>query len=241
MLFNTGDISPKIKTKNTLEIRTFLHPWENSYQKIIIPYAVKARSFKLRSWKPKPTISFMGYVPKLTPGSLFGYNPKSLTYPISSSVYLNRKLGEIRLNIIKNKYEINFVKRNNFTAYHKNSDLKENLINFQNSLDNSDYILCPRGFGNTSMRFYESLSAGRTPILIDSKGALPVLDDNELWSKHIITVNILLNWVKLIEKDWSSLCEKSEYEQRQIKNYELFTRFLNYNSYLTNLFSKYIK
>jgi hypothetical protein len=156
-------------------------------------------------------------------------------------VYLNRKLGEIRLNIIKNKYEITFVKRNNFTAYHKNSDLKENLINFQNSLDNSDYILCPRGFGNTSMRFYESLSAGRTPILIDSKGALPVLDDNELWSKHIITVNILLNWVKLIEKDWSSLCEKSEYEQRQIKNYELFTRFLNYNSYLTTLFSKYIK
>ena len=241
LLFNTGDISPKVQTKNTLEIRTFLHPWEDSSQKIIIPYAVKARRYKPRIWKPVPSISFVGYVPKLTPGSLFGYNFKSLTHPLKSSVYIVRKFSCIRLRMLEPKFEIECIKRNQFTSYYKNPNLQAHSIDFQNSLDNSDYVLCPRGYGNTSMRFYESLSAGRTPILIDSSGGLPLINEKDSWADHIVNVKLLSAWTEIIKKDWSAMSKNNEYEIRQTRNQDLFNNTLSYNSYLTTLFRSYLK
>lgn len=37
----------------------------------------------------------------------------------------------------------------------------------------SDYVLCVRGFGNYSFRFYETLSAGRIPVFVNTDCALP--------------------------------------------------------------------
>lgn len=45
--------------------------------------------------------------------------------------------------------------------------------NFRKNMRNSDYILCCRGAGNFSYRLYESLSAGRIPIIIDTDIVLP--------------------------------------------------------------------
>lgn len=53
---------------------------------------------------------------------------------------------------------------------------------FQNSIE-SDYILCMRGVGNFSYRFYESLSLGRVPVFVNSESVLPfesLLDYKEL-------------------------------------------------------------
>jgi hypothetical protein len=141
---------------------------------------------------------------------------------------------------MKKNYEIYFIKRDNFSSFYKNPNLAGNLVDFQNSLDNSDYVLCPRGFGNTSMRFYESLSAGRTPILIDSKGGMPVIGGNKAWHEHIVKVDILSNWVKFIKRDWLTLGKNDNYKLRQIRNHELFSETLNSNSYLTDLFSHYL-
>ena len=41
-----------------------------------------------------------------------------------------------------------------------------------NILD-SDYVLCVRGGGNFSFRFFEAMSLGRTPVLIDTDCVLP--------------------------------------------------------------------
>ena len=42
-----------------------------------------------------------------------------------------------------------------------------------NILD-SDYVLCVRGWGNFSFRFFEAMSLGRTPVLIDTDCVLPL-------------------------------------------------------------------
>jgi hypothetical protein len=44
---------------------------------------------------------------------------------------------------------------------------------FVDNMLNSDYILCTRGGGNFSYRFYETLSCGRIPILINTDCELP--------------------------------------------------------------------
>ena len=44
---------------------------------------------------------------------------------------------------------------------------------FMNNMLESDYILCARGQGNYSYRIYETLSAGRIPVIIDTDVVLP--------------------------------------------------------------------
>jgi hypothetical protein len=40
----------------------------------------------------------------------------------------------------------------------------------------SDYIVCMRGGGNFSVRFYETLSMGRIPVVVDTDCLLPYDD-----------------------------------------------------------------
>jgi hypothetical protein len=241
IILNTGDISPRIKISNILEIRTFLHPWENLIRKIVIPYPAKPKPFKIRKWSPVPTISFMGFVPKLSLGTLTGKHLNSISHPIKSSVFINRKFGTYRLSRLGDGLYTNSVKRETFTAYSKNPYLGAAVLNYEESLMNSDYILCPRGFGNTSIRFYECLSAGRTPILIESNGRLPLVNEEFNWSEHILKVGIFSNWKSKILSDWESLQKSNEYEKRQSQNNKLFTNNLELNSYLSLLFKYFLK
>ena len=41
------------------------------------------------------------------------------------------------------------------------------------NMDQSDYVLCVRGMGNYSFRFYDALANGRVPVVIDTHCALP--------------------------------------------------------------------
>lgn len=50
------------------------------------------------------------------------------------------------------------------------------------------YAFCMRGAGNFSYRFYEALSFGRIPILIDTDTILP-LNNIIKWDEHIILIN----------------------------------------------------
>ncbi|WP_158858584.1 hypothetical protein [Lunatibacter salilacus] len=47
------------------------------------------------------------------------------------------------------------------------------------------FILAPRGKGNFSMRFYQALSAGRIPVMVDTDSMLPFANQI-LWKEKII-------------------------------------------------------
>jgi len=237
---NSGDVSPRCNLINTIELRTFLHPWEKGIRKIILPYPVKEKNFVLRKWKPKPTVSFMGYVPKLGPGSLFGASIHGIKTPIKSSVYLNRKIGTSKLKRLNSIFEIELNIRSSFTAYKSNPNLESRIEEYEFSLENSDYILCPRGSGNTSIRFYESLSAGRTPILIDSGGNNPKITNDVFWRLNVVNVSLFSNWSKQILDDWAKMAVKNNYENRQKDNHKIFLEELRFSNYLKKLFQKYL-
>jgi len=240
LMVNSGDVSPRCNLSNTIELRTFLHPWEKNERKIVLPYPVKEKIFKIRKWKPKPTISFMGYVPKLGPGSFLGENIQSLMRPIKSSVYLNRKLSSRKLENLTFVFDVKLTKRSSFTAYSSNPNLEKLLEEYDSDLNSSDYILCPRGAGNTSIRFFESLSAGRTPILVDSGGSFPEIKTKKFWSSNIVTVRLFGNWVNQIIEDWLELSSGDNYEKRQIENNKTFLEELEFNKYLDKLFQRYL-
>jgi hypothetical protein len=241
LVVNSGDISPKCTLKNTIELRMFLHPWEKIDRKIVLPYPVKEKDFVIRRWKPNPRISFMGYVPKLGPGSLFGENFQGLTKPIKSSVYINRKVSVAKLSKLSSKFDVQIQKRSAFTAYASNPDLNLHISQFNTELIKSDYILCPRGSGNSTIRFYESLSSGATPILVDSGGMNPKISSDNFWTDNIINVKLFENWLHYISNDWAFLGKGQNYEYRQIQNNSVFLNDLKFEVFLEKLFKRYLK
>ena len=66
--------------------------------------------------------------------------------------------------------------------------LKKALKEFCANVINSDYTLCPRGAGNWSYRFYETLCLGRIPVFIDTDCLLPY-ESVIPWRKYCVWVD----------------------------------------------------
>jgi hypothetical protein len=240
LISNTDDTSPSCNLPNSLEFRTFLHPRESKYRKVIVPYPSKTKQFKIRSWKPIPTISFIGYVPKLSFGSLTSMSTSFLHSPIKSSVYLNRKISARKLKNLSNDLNVICIERHMFTPLKTNKDFSAHSAEYEKNLLESDYVLCPRGFGNTSIRFYEALSAGATPVLIKSGANLPELVDSMFWENNIISVNLFENWLSQIKKDWEYLSKSNNYSNRQSYNRQMFCNELDLHKFSEKIFSPYL-
>ena len=77
----------------------------------------------------------------------------------------------------------NFIKRNSFWGGKPHdAGLKKD---FWHNLRENQFALAPRGAGNFSMRFYQALSVGRIPVLVDTNVALP-FDDLIPWPELIV-------------------------------------------------------
>src|SRR5262249_13911890 len=50
---------------------------------------------------------------------------------------------------------------------------RRSLVEFRENVLDSHYVLCPRGGGNWSYRFYETLCLGRIPVFFNTDCALP--------------------------------------------------------------------
>ena len=59
---------------------------------------------------------------------------------------------------------------------------------FDDNLRSATYALCVRGTGNFSARFFEALSFGRIPLLVDTDNVLPFEDEID-WSAHVVKVD----------------------------------------------------
>lgn len=64
---------------------------------------------------------------------------------------------------------------------------EQNRQLFVNNILGNDYILCVRGAGNYSFRLYETLSAGRIPLIINTDCVLP-FDFLIDWKKYCVWV-----------------------------------------------------
>ena len=103
---------------------------------------------------------------------------------------------------------------------------------YQNQLD-SDLIVCVRGVGNFSLRFYESLAMGRIPIFIDTDSPLPDIG-NKSWHDYIIWVDSKeIDKAPQIAKDWLS---GRDLRQQQRKNRQMWvSHFRGDNFWLKEL------
>lgn len=103
----------------------------------------------------------------------------------------------------------------------------ELLINsYFDLMDNSKFILCPRGAGLSSIRFFESISLGRIPVVIGNEAKIP-LSDHIDWDSLIVRVKDSLEDLdeKIMSADIRS-GEKLRYVWgKYFKNFDAFLDF----------------
>lgn len=82
-----------------------------------------------------------------------------------------------------------FIKRKQYRAgVTKNKEAHDTTTEFYNNILESQYVLCVRGAGNFSVRFYETLMMGRIPLYIHTDGYLPLSDEID-WKAHVVWVD----------------------------------------------------
>lgn len=108
---------------------------------------------------------------------------------------MSLQLRETAMKILAadSKLEVCFDVTNNRQSYYvKNESNKTTLENlFIANTDKSDYVLCVRGGGNFSGRFYMALNAGRIPVVIDTDGVIPYEEQLHLIKVPVNSLNKL--------------------------------------------------
>lgn len=158
----------------------------------------------LRKKGEKPIVSFCGWANFPSVYRRFTYGLRILIAYIQTYI-LGKKYAMLHLhgiyfrrksiNALKNSKLIDtkFLLRKSFSAQ-KGLDGKQRINSetaereYVENILNSDFVLAPKGHANESVRFYEALSLGRFPVLIDTDKVLP-LEGRIPYEKFMVRVN----------------------------------------------------
>ncbi len=244
LLFAIGDSYESIDMPNIIILRMSQYGTLKRKNEIIIPAYAADLSYDThpvyRNKGILPIVGFCGWARVLRMKdrmaiflkNLFLFGPKRL------GLYFRRKA----LLVLSNSplVRTNFIIRNSYGASWKTIGLdpKQARKEYRDNMMESDFILAPKGDGNYSVRFYEALSLGRVPILIDTDCPLPLYKDID-YSKFILKVSykdidrldsIVSDFYgKISDEDWINIQKSARY---------VFEHFLKIDAFFRHIFTR---
>nr|WP_321233402.1 exostosin family protein [uncultured Psychroserpens sp.] len=206
------------------------------------------KSVILRPYEAIPTVGFCGQAS----GSIFNSTKellkvlrRNIRYHLGLIKMSPQKIQSTSYNRFKilrqlehaSKIKSNFIIRNQYGGgvMHGRGVTKIAEEYFDN-MKNSDYIICYRGAGNFSVRFYETLAMGRIPVYINTDGLLPLSNDID-WNNHMVWVEP--SEIDHIEEkilDFHQSLSAKQFEILQVENRNLWKNQLNLWSFFFDQF-----
>lgn len=116
---------------------------------------------------------------------------------------------------------------------HSKNDIERTEDTFYENIINNLFTFCYRGAGNFSVRFYEVLSLGRIPILINTDCMLP-FDDTINWNDHALILDENDDIVSKIIEFYNKVTEE-DISEIQARNRMLWVSKLERISYFKNI------
>lgn len=164
-------------------------------------------------------------------GKHFGHKRKGIYLRIEMLELLKKSSVVESKFIIRNKYS-GSVKAN------PDLDVKRAREEYIENMVGSDVTLAVRGDGNFSQRFYECLSLGRIPLLVDTDNLLP-FEEFIPYERFVIRVPYRdrKRAVEHILNFFSGL-DDAEYSKRQHEAREYFEKYLSTTAYLRYMFAE---
>lgn len=110
-----------------------------------------------------------------------------------------------------------------------------NRNRFVENIFNNDYVLCVRGAGNYSFRFYETLSAGRIPLFINTDCVLP-LDFQIDWKKYCVWVEESdVNKIDQILLDFHNDLSDDDFQELQVNIRKIWDEHICPTAFYSNM------
>lgn len=161
---------------------------------------------------------------------LFAAHKKGVYFRKKAITALNRTSG----------IETNFIIRTSYGAHRSTIALDPEVSRkeYVDTMNNCDFALATKGDGNFSVRFYEALSLGRIPLLIDTDCVLPLEKDID-YSKFIVRVdyrNIKTAGEK-VKEVYASMSE-GEYLSMQRMARQAFEEYLKIDIFFARIFTR---
>lgn len=219
LVWNSGDFGLKVPNfENLIVLRESGYRSKFSKKEFTVPsfimdplekYYNTTIPFEL-SYTSKPVIGFCGHA---SLSKLKAVKELVLTSSRNIKYYLGQSKKEPQemlptthlraslLNRLEQSERVDtlFVRRDQYRAsVTTEKDTHSTTLEFYENLKNAPYVLCVRGGGNFSVRFYEALAMGRVPVFINTDCSLPFHDIVD-WKKHVV-------WVEY--KDRNQLAQK---------------------------------
>lgn len=247
LIFDYSDYDSPIEVPNSIVFRYSQYRYKKPENEIIAAPFVQdlgAAGITLRSKGEKPIVGFCGWADFDSWRRRARYYARLLIIEFQAlfrgSIMRVHRPGlyfrRAALRSLRNSAQVvsNFLVRKAFSA-HAHSILSDPQIArkeyIQNMLD-SDFVLAPKGDGNYSMRFYEALSLGRIPLLIDTETALPFEAELD-YSAFILRVPYTdLDRLPQIVVDFYSKLTEEEFLAMQKRARETFETRLSGEAFL---------
>lgn len=251
-IYNAGDVGYKIPYfSNALIFRSAVNTGKRKDNELIIPAFINdplkiiynSHTIFQRSYNRKPKVGFCGFaktsnldatleVLKIQLQNLrssFGLRNEEPQQLMSSSYFR----GEI-LKILEDssKVDANLIVRKNYRAGVKSEKKTHPTVyEFYDNIRESDYVLCVRGAGNFSVRFYETLAMGRIPVYINTHGALPM--ENQInWKNHVVWVEKSeINYIGKKIEEFHHNIDSNSFQDLLVNNRKLWQEKLTLGSY----------
>lgn len=200
------------------------------------------RPFEPRRKSARPSVAFCGYAGFPSAAVRAKYFVRNAAFDAATlaalhwgahkrGIYFRRKA--LRLLARDSRIETRFIVRDAFflNAAPKPRDRATARREFLDNMRGADFALAPKGDGNYSIRFFEALSMGRIPVLIDTDMVLPlekVID----YSKFIVRVphTEVRTIPERIVRLYDSLSEEAFMDMQRAAR-EAFARYLRQDSF----------
>ena len=242
LITNSTDFYTKRPIQNAIYLRYALNPGENAPNTIVVPYPIKP-IYAARSITPDFSISFSGYVPDRFIGRFFRAAKNSPLHPIKGNGSIVRKLMIYKMK--NTNLELRLKILSNYSGhYFRFEELNSNLYNsFVESITRSRYVLCPRGDANQSQRFFEVLSAGRIPIMINSDIVMP---KNNLLDLNRVFINLNISestkvWERKIRQFNQTIHSDEKFMEISKKIVHIYENELSYFIFISRIFKNYLE
>lgn len=145
-----------------------------------------------------------------------------------NSIYRQKTLSLFMKN---RRIKSNFIIRDKFWGGNPHN---QNLIQeFEKNMIESHFNICNRGEGNFAIRFYQTLSCGRIPILLNTDIILP-FEDKIKWRKIIIIADTEEKLVKKTLKYWN----KKNIVKKQIKCKKIYDEYFANSKFFDIILNK---
>jgi hypothetical protein len=255
LIWFRGDLPPRIPFQNAVVFKCAINRSQSRTNHFAAPFFINDPTIKfsdgeivLREKAQKAKVGFCGY------GAV---KPLKLAYSIAANSlnYLKISLGRSNyesapiipatmlraraLSHLKRDKRIvtQFVIRDKYKAgaWKNPTDLQSATKVFFNNIYETDYTLCIRGYGNWSVRFYETLACGRIPIFIDTDCRLP-FDFALDWKKYCVWVDSKdLSHIADIIADFHSRLTPDRFLELQKSCRRLWQERLSLEGFMTHL------